>query len=221
MKNIKLKTCIWLLVGISFIFFIVIAYFKDITDYTILNTVKFLPLVVFLDALSVGVFSKYLWKYKVFKNWLVPFPNLNGTWKGTIHTTWIDPETKHRPDPIPAIITINHSFSNISCVMRTAEMSSYSFQSSFLIDKENQVKKLLYSYSSKPIPTVKDRSPQHDGSVEFDIIEVPVLKLVGDYSTTRKTTGHIKMEYWKKDKLEEYPDELGKHPVSEARGNNS
>ena len=45
---------------------------------------------------------------------------------------------------------------------------------------------------------MKERSPQHCGTMVFDIVEKPKLKLRGEYWTGRKTTGQIEMNYWKK-----------------------
>ena len=104
--------------------------------------------------------------------------------------------------------------------MRTAEMTSRSLVSDFMLDKENQIKRLYYVYESNPIQTVRERSPQHYGSIHFDIIENPQKKLIGEYWTGRKTTGQIEMEFWKNELINEYPNEVGTHPVSDIRGNN-
>jgi len=205
MKNLNLKNSLFVLVGATIAFFFLFAKLQNITEYSIINVIKLLPKVVSADLALIAVFSAFLWKCKLFKNWLVPFPNLNGTWKGYIQTTWIDSKTNQRPDPIPAILTIKQSFFNISCVMRTAEMNSYSIISDFVLDKDNQIKRLFYSYDSNPLQTVKERSPQHCGTMSFDIIEKPELKLHGEYWTGRKTTGHIEMSYWKKERLDYYP----------------
>jgi hypothetical protein len=220
MRNINLKYSLYLLVGISLLsFFAIVALQKD-ASLNFIGVLKIIPKVVSIDLLFVAVFSSYLWRWKIFHNWLVPFPNINGTWKGFIQTTWVDPITNERPSPIPAILTIRQSFFKISCVMRTAEMSSRSLIADFVLDKDNQVKKLSYTYDSNPIATVKERSPQHMGTMIFDIIEKPKRKIAGEYWTGRKTTGHIEMIFWKKEKLEFYPKELGTHPVSELRGDN-
>jgi len=105
--------------------------------------------------------------------------------------------------------------------MRTAEMTSRSIIADFVLDKDNQVKKLSYTYDSNPIATVKERSPQHLGTMIFDIIEKSKRKFEGEYWTGRKTTGHIEMTFWKKVKLDQYPEELGPHPVSELHGDNN
>lgn len=217
MKNYNLKYSLFCILGISLLAFIALHYFLGDGKITFLSVIKMLPKVVTIDIIIIGLFSAFLWKWRIFKGWLVPFPNLNGTWKGIIQTTWIDPQTNERPAPIPAIVTIKQSFFNISCVMRTAEMTSRSIVSDFVLDNENQLKRLVYTYDSNPKQTVKERSPQHCGTMVFDITEKPTKQLIGEYWTGRKTTGHIEMNFWKKEHLEKYPDSLGAHPVSEAR----
>ncbi len=103
--------------------------------------------------------------------------------------------------------------------MRTGEMTSRSLVASFILDDENQLKRLFYSYDSNPKQTVKERSPQHCGTMSFDIIEKPEKKLIGEYWTGRKTTGNIEMTFWIDELIEYYPNEIGEHPVSQIRGN--
>ena len=184
-----------------------------------MEALKLVSQIVTIDMAIITFFATYLWKWKIFKGWLVPFPNLNGTWKGEIHSTWQDPSTGQRPLPIPTILTIKQSFFNVSCVMRTGEMTSYSFIADFILDKENQKKKISYSYESNPISKVKERSPQHYGTTILDIIENSNKKLKGHYWTDRKTTGDITVDFWKKATIDEYSPELGEHPVSKIRDN--
>lgn len=221
MRNINLKYSLYLLVGITVLVFFILLKLKNIEPLELVSCLKLIPKVVSIDLLIVAAFSSYLWRLKIFHSWLVPFPNLNGTWKGEIQTTWIDPLTNERPAPIPTILTIKQSFFKISCVMRTAEMTSRSMIADFVLDKVNQVKKLSYTYDSNPVATVKERSPQHMGTMIFEIIEKPKRKIIGEYWTGRKTTGHIEMTFWKEEKLEHYPTELGVHPVSKLRGDNN
>ena len=219
MKNLNLKNSLYIIVGITIGLFFLLSSVQSISEYNFKNVFKLISQIVTINTVIIGFFVKVLWKCIIFKGWLVPFPNLNGTYKGFIHSTWIDPKTNQRPDPIPAILTVEQSFLHISCAMRTAEMNSISLVSDFYLDKPNQIKKLYYSYDSNPLQTVKERSPQHCGTMAFNIIEQPYLKLQGEYWSGRKTTGEIEMEFWKKEKLNYYPDDLGEHPVSKLRGN--
>lgn len=171
---------------------------------------KTIPLVLMV----VGFFVGYAWRWKIFRGWLVPFPDLNGTWQGAIQTTWVNLETGAIPSPIPVILSIKQSFIHISCVMRTAEMTSHSYLADFWLDGDEQVRMLGYSYHSKPLPTVADRSQPHDGTIVFELIETPVTKLKGTYWTARKTTGEVVLTFREPKRLEEFPDDLGKHPVS-------
>lgn len=217
MKNIKLKTSLTLIILISVIILFTLLAVTG-KPANVEESLKLVPKIVTIDMLIIGLFSTYLWKYKIFRTWLVPFPNLNGTWKGFIQSTWEDPITGKRSAPIPIILTIKQSFFRISCVMRTGEMTSHSCIADFTLDKESQVKRLCYTYDSNPISKVKDRSAQHCGTTVFDIIENKrVKKLNGYYWTGRKTTGDIYLEFWDNEIIEEYPQELGQHPVSEAR----
>ena len=220
MKNFNLQYFIYGLIFISFGLFIGILYFFPLAEQekTFLNYLKIVPTVVTIDLFIVLLFSKYLWKLWIFKSWLVMIPNLNGTWKGTIKSNWINPKINEKPAPIPVILTIKQTLFHISCVMRTQEMASYSFTSGFMVDEESQMKRLAYSYNSKPSLDVRQRSPEHFGTIFFDIVEKPDLRMKGEYWTERNTTGIIEMTYWKSEKLDYYPDDLGEHPVSKNEG---
>jgi hypothetical protein len=159
------------------------------------------------------VFSLHAWKWPIFRNWLVPFPYLEGTWQGNIQTTWKDPKTGEIPGPIPVILTIKQSFVRISCVMRTAEMTSRSYFADFWLDSDEQLRKLGYCYTSAPSVTVAERSQAHDGTMALEIIGDPVEKLRGTYWTTRKTTGEVTLTFRCRQRLHEYPDALGEHPM--------
>jgi len=163
------------------------------------------------------IFALYGWRWRVFHRWLVPFPDLNGTWQGSIQTTWKNPETGKTPGPIPAILTIKQSFIRISCVMRTAEMASRSFLADFWLDGDEQIRKLGYSYVSTPLPSVAHRSKPHYGTMVFEIIGSPATKLKGIYWTERNTTGEVALVFRERSLLEEMPDDVGTHPVSHRK----
>lgn len=173
------------------------------------------PKVVSIDLLLIGVFVKWGWKIALFRNWLVPFPNLNGTWIGRIYSDWINPETNERIPPIPLMLTIKQSFFQVSCLMHTGEMKSYSFSEGFNIDSDRQVKQLAYIYTSKPRISLNKRSLPHDGAIVFEIIEKPERKLTARYWTERKTTGEIILEYYSNELMEELPKSIEEHPVTE------
>jgi len=213
MKNIKTKPFALFIFALFAICFVSMALVTgaEIRDvWSALKTAyKTIPLILFL---WMG-FVLYAWKWKVFLKWLVPFPCLDGTWQGSIQTTWKDPNTGETPGPIPVILTIRQSFVRISCVMRTAEMTSRSCLADFWLDSDEQIRKLGYSYTSVPSITVMERSQPHDGTMVLELIGDPVNKLRGTYWTTRKTTGEVSLTFRCKERLDEYPVELGDHPM--------
>lgn len=215
MRNVTLKSSVYLLVGISAAAWFSLAYFNGLDLSKVKNFFGLIPKVVSIDLLVVAAFVKWGWKLKIFRGWLVPFPNLNGSWVGFIHSDWKNPETGEKPPPIPVMLTINQSFFHISCMMCTSEMESSSYSEGFLLEPERQIKNLAYSYASKPRLSLNERSIPHDGTAVFKIIENPKQKLVGRYWTERLTKGEIVLEYRSKELLEELPEDLGEHPVTE------
>ncbi|MFD4837455.1 hypothetical protein ACFWP0_08085 [Achromobacter sp. NPDC058515] len=215
MRNVTLKNSLYLLVGISAVAWFLLAHLNGLDLSKLIDFFGLVPKVVSIDLLVVAVFVKWGWKLRLFRGWLVPFPDLNGSWVGHIYSDWKNPETGEKPPPIPVMLTVKQSFFHISCMMRTSEMESSSYSEGFLIDPDRQKKNVAYSYSSKPRLSLNERSVPHDGTAVFNIIESPERKLVGRYWTERLTRGEIVLKYHSAELLEELPKDLGEHPVTE------
>ena len=214
MKNLKIKPAVYIMLGVSALSWFLLNILADRNINSLTNNCWIFFKVATFDLLLIGIFTKWAWKLRLFKGWLVPFPNLNGSWQGDILSTWVNPDTGQKLLPIPAILTIKQTFLTISCVMRTAEMTSYSYTADFRIDRDTQIRQLVYSYTSNPKQTVSDRSPAHDGTIVFDLIGNPVSKINGNYWTARNTKGHIVMTFREKNLLEEFPSDAGQHPMN-------
>jgi len=173
------------------------------------------PKVVSVDLLLIALFVKWGWKLKLFRGWLVPFPNLNGTWTGHIYSNWVDEATGQKIAPIPAMLTIKQNFFTASYVVRTSEMQSDSYVEGFIINEERQQKELSYSYTCKPRVSLAHRSNPHDGACVLSIIEKPKRRLKGRYWTERPTTGEMIFDFHSDDLLEELPNENYEHPKTE------
>lgn len=100
--------------------------------------------------------------------------------------------------------------------MGTSETESFSYVEGFCIDKDAQIRRLCYSYSSKPKAALRERSTSHDGTILLNIIGTPVHKLEGEYWTQRNTGGMATLTFRSKDLLDEMPADLPPHPVSES-----
>ena len=214
MKNLNVKRFALLVFALFAFCFCVIAFLDGQSSFDVLQVIRIAYQTIPIILLAIMMFTSYAWKWKIFNSWLVPYPNLNGTWQGSIQTTWRNPETGQLPGAIPVILSIKQSFTRISCVMRTAEMTSRSYLADFWLDGDDQIRMLGYSYHSRPMPTVVERSQPHDGTVVFDLVGRPVTKLNGRDWTERNTTGDILLTFRCKERLDAFPDDVGKHPVS-------
>lgn len=206
MKNIKEEAIIWGQL-VSFVGIWSIILFITSTPLEInLEAIKKLPDVVTVYSILLFLFVKWGWRIPQLQGWLVPFPDLEGTWEGTLKTTWVDPKTKKIPDPIPLILTIRQSFNSISCVMYTKESNSYSTTANFILEDDSGIKRLSYVYANRPEASIRDKSAVHDGAAILTIISRPKRRLEGEYWTNRKTTGSINIVFKTKTLLEEYPN---------------
>jgi hypothetical protein len=206
MKNIKDGAIIWGQL-LSFIAIWSVILFLTNTPLTInVEAIKKLPDVVMVYAVLLFVFTKWVWRMPLLQGWLVPFPDMEGTWEGTLQTTWIDPKTKKSPAPIPLILVIRQSFDLISCVMYTKESNSHSTTANFMKEDDSGIKRLTYVYSNRPDASIRERSAVHDGAAILTIASKPKKKLEGEYWTNRKTTGSINLTFKSKELFEGFPD---------------
>jgi hypothetical protein len=176
---------------------------------------KPLPKIVGFDLTLIWLFTKWWWKWKIWRGWLVPFPDLNGTWLGTIQSTW-EKEPGVRLAPIPVMLTVKQTFGYMNCVMRTGEATSNSYIAGFRIVEEHQERELCYSYVGTPSAVARSRSAVHYGSIRLTITGDPATKLQGDYWTDRKTTGTVTLTFKQRELLDVLPPEFAPHPMAPA-----
>ena len=208
MRNANVRTLLWMLLVLSALIWVLLAYFTGLNLSKISDFFGLIPEVITLDFIAITIFVKWLWRWKRFRGWLVPFPDLNGTWLGEIRSEWIDQEKCKKNPLIPAMLTVRQTFFYTSCVMQTKEMRSDSYGEEFKIDEERQIKQFIYSYISRPKNSLQERSNIHYGTVLFEAIESPKMKLKGQYWTDRKTIGEMEFIFHSKKILEELPEEL-------------
>lgn len=177
-----------ILVIFSVVLFLLIAFLRNNLSFESIGNIwtdiaTTITIVTFICTL----FVSWAWKWKRFQGWLVPFPYLSGKWKGEIISTF-NSENKS----IPVEVIIKHHFFNIQIKVKTNESTSMSTCGSFDIDADRGLKQLVYSYQNNPKATVKDRSEIHYGTTRLEISDDAKI-LEGEYWTSRKTTGDIKI----------------------------
>lgn len=195
MKNINKELSIYIQCAAFVGIWVFILYISNSELKIDMEAIKKLPDVVFIYAILHLLFIKWLWKIPLLQGWLVPFPNLNGTWRGTLKSTWINPETQRPIEPISVIIVIKQTFSSIGCIMFTEESESYSTSAQINEDDDSNIFRLSYSYTNRSHATIRDRSQIHDGATILKIVAEPEKCLEGEYWTSRKTTGEISVRF--------------------------
>jgi len=79
MKNLNIKAFLYILLIFSAILWFVFALITGLNLSNLWNLLKILPNVAFVDLLIFVLFIKWGWRWAIFRVWLVPFPDLNGT----------------------------------------------------------------------------------------------------------------------------------------------
>jgi hypothetical protein len=178
MKNLNKSYEIWFYIVPFVVSWMLIIQFAGIASILSIDTIKKIPDAVMYTGIFYILFSKYFWKLNVFRKWLVPYPNLQGTWTGVLKSTWVNPKTNKPVDPIPVQFCVRQDFESIHISMFTKESSSFSQAARFILESDDTIS-LSYTYSNKPQATVRDRSEIHDGAAYLRIIESKTLKLEG------------------------------------------
>jgi hypothetical protein len=195
MKNIRKEIFVWIQLVAFVIIWAAVLLVSGTTLEIGWEAIKKLPNVVTIYVLLALIFTNWAWRLSIFKKWLVPLPDLQGTWKGTLESTWIDPTTNQKIPPKDVMLVIKQTFSNISCVMYTDESDSFSNTAQINEDDDSGIFRLSYNYTNRSRANVRDRSAIHDGAAILKVITEPEKVLKGEYWTSRKTTGDISVKF--------------------------
>lgn len=211
MINLDLKSKLYfvLIPTVLLTFLLALIFDKNLGDIS--SWLFVFPKVIAIEALTFWLFHSFLWKWKIFRKWLVLFPNLGGTWIGEIQSDYIDPKTNKQIKPIPCMSIVVHRFNQINFKIKTIESESISFSEQLQFDKTSHSKRITFSYVNDPNLLLDYRSDSHKGTT--------ILKLVGEdkmegyYFTSRGTKGLIILRRYSKKMLDELPKEIAKHPM--------
>lgn len=195
MNNIRKEILVWMQLGSFVIIWVCTLLVSGIGLAIGWEAIKKLPDVVTIYIVIALIFTKWAWRLSIFKGWLVPLPDLQGTWKGTLTSTWVDPATGQRVLPKEIILVVKQTFSSVSCVMYTSESESFSTTAQINEDDESSVFRLSYNYINRSKAVIRDKSPMHDGAAILRVITKPDKRLDGEYWTNRKTTGEVKFKF--------------------------
>ena len=75
-----------------------LVYLSDTPPAISVDALARIPDVVLIYGVLYLIFIRWLWRLRILKGWLIPFPDLEGSWKGTLSTVhgWILLPVDHR-----------------------------------------------------------------------------------------------------------------------------
>lgn len=147
--------------------------------------------VVGVLLMLLAIFDIWAWRWRLLHGWFVCRPDLRGTWRVELESSWKNPDTNAGAGPIVAYLAIRQTFSTMSIRMLTAESSSELVTAE--INKANDMTyRLAAVYRNEPKLSVRDRSPIHYGAFVLDVQGTPAKNLVGCYWTDRNTRGEVR-----------------------------
>lgn len=142
----------------------------------------------------VSVFKKYLWSWRVFKGWYVKCPDLRGTWRVVLKSSWINHNTGKTISPIHGYVVINQTLTTLSFRLMTKE--SKSSLVAYNIDQQSceNIYKIFGVYRNEPQISLRGvRSEIHYGAFSLEAHGNPIDKLQGNYWTDRATKGEMSL----------------------------
>lgn len=190
MRKHQIQVLIYILATI----WAIILAFDGIMPFT-LAFYKPMTLVTAIGIILIGVFDKWLWKWNILRPWFVKMPNISGTWKASIDSNYINPETQEPQKNIEAYFIIKQTFSSIKIRLLTNESSSDLLGGELVEDKNNSRYSITGVYFNEPKQSKRSDSPMHYGALFCKIIiNNNNILLEGEYWTSRNSQGEIKFQ---------------------------
>ncbi|MGH9891676.1 MAG: hypothetical protein ACREA0_06780, partial [bacterium] len=150
-------------------------------------------IVVSVVAGGVAVFDRWLWKIPCLYPWFVKTPDISGTWRVTLVSEWVDPDTEEKHGPISCFMTVRQTYSRLSMRLMTAESSSWLIAHGFVYSDDGVIH-VTGVYQNEPQIALRGtRSEIHYGALRLEVKGTPPAVLDGNYWTDRNSRGSMKL----------------------------
>jgi len=158
-------------------------------DKVSVGWLRFYSAAVLAAVAVLALWERWLWKW----GWSQKVPkvprNVGGTWRGTLTSLWVDPETGKQIPAKDAYLVVRQTASTVSVTLLTDESRSKS--SLAVVSTLDGDASLDYVYLNKPGVVVDHRSRIHHGSTSLHITGCPATRLNGRCWTDRDTKGEV------------------------------
>jgi hypothetical protein len=148
------------------------------------------PSVIAFYGMFYALFDKVFWKKKIFRSIrVVKIPDLNGTWKGWVASSFDEHATRH-----DATIKIFQNWTRMNITLETPLSKSHSLIAGIITETSSEIG-LNYEYLNEPIPNAKNTMHIHRGTARL-VFHPEKKVLEGEYYTgrDRRNFGLLKLE---------------------------
>lgn len=165
---------------------------------------RFFSGAVLVSTLLLTAYDLWLWRIPVVQRLPGVPRSVRGTWRGTVSSMWVNPDTRQGIDPVDAYLVVRQTSTTVTVRLVTKESSSSS--SLARVAEIDGCAVLDYLYLNRPRTAVRDRSPIHHGSVALEVSGTPAHRLAGRYWTDRDTKGEMRFEARKSKTVDDFDD---------------
>jgi hypothetical protein len=153
---------------------------------------------VYIVSVSVAVvigtvYRTFLWRWR-FVRWWTGKPLVDGTWRGTLLSSYVDIEDGET-SPIPVALLVTQNVSTFVVTLMTAESTSVS-RGAELVRLADRRWSLTWHYENVPRPSLRGHSERHRGLAEAMIGTANDAALFVEYFTDRLTAGEMRLDEW-------------------------
>jgi SMODS-associating 2TM, beta-strand rich effector domain len=171
-------------------------------DEVNLGWLRFYSFAVLAATALLWLWDRVLWKVPAIQRLGSVPRDIGGTWKGTLESSWKDPESGLTLSPKSAYLVVRQTASNVSVILLTDESKSVS--SLGFVSRGEGTASLDYIYFNRPGSKIQSRSRMHDGSASLAISGLPPTRLVGHDWADRDTQGELTFDERRKRAVEDF-----------------
>lgn len=156
--------------------------FEYMAPYSVVTTVV---------LLTIEVFDRWVWRWRLLHPWFVKRPVLHGTWRARFVSNWTDPATG-APYVGRGYMVIRQTYSRLSMRLVTPESSSELLVHE-IVRAHDGTYSVLAVYRNDPNAAVRARSQIHYGAFRLTVSDSPLETIRGVYWTDRLTCGDLEL----------------------------
>ena len=139
------------------------------------------------------VFNRFLWRLPILHGWFVKRPDLRGTWRVELQSSYISPKTKQRVPMIVCYMGVEQTLSKIQMHLITSESESWFIADHIRPSPSGNGYQVIGVYTNEPKIHLREEriSEIHKGAIIIDTHGSGVRPntLKAQYWTDRNTNG--------------------------------